>query len=92
MSGLQWVNAGFFRGFGYAAPLDFADPDFLLKMSQTTVDLELRRQIANSFRDFAVDGYSRTPLSRIYGDAMSLGRIRRIWAAQRPFRRPSSNA
>jgi hypothetical protein len=71
MSALQWVNAGFFRGFGYGAPLDFADPDFLLEMSQTTGDLELRQQIANSFRDFEVDGYSRTPLPWIYGDAMS---------------------
>src|SRR5437016_14632791 len=59
-------------GFGYPASLDVADPDFLLKWSQATGDLELRRQIANSFRNFEVDGYSRTPLPWIYGDAMSV--------------------
>jgi L-Lysine epsilon oxidase N-terminal/L-lysine epsilon oxidase C-terminal domain len=72
MSGLQWVNEGFARAFGYGAPLDFADPQFLLQMSRTDSNIELRRQIANSFREFAVDGYSRTPLPWIYGDAVSI--------------------
>ena len=70
MSGLQWVNEGFHRAFGYGAPLDFGDPKFLLAMSQTGANRELQRQIANSFRNFDLDGYSRTPLPWIYGDAM----------------------
>jgi hypothetical protein len=70
MSGLQWVNEGFHRAFGYRAPLDFGDPNFLLEMSQANGKMELPKQIANSFRDFALDGYSRTPLPWIYGDAM----------------------
>jgi hypothetical protein len=72
MSGLQWVNEGFARAFGHGAPLDFGNPEFLLRMSRLDQDSELRRQIANSFRDFARDGYSRTPLPWIYGDAMSV--------------------
>jgi len=39
-------------------------------MSQTGANRELQRQIANSFRNFDLDGYSRTPLPWIYGDAM----------------------
>jgi hypothetical protein len=71
MSGLQWVNEGFHRAFGHLAPLDFGNPQFLLEMSQTDGKMELPRQIANSFRNFDLDGYSRTPLPWIYGDAMS---------------------
>jgi hypothetical protein len=72
MSGLQWVNERFHRAFGYGAPLDFDDPKFLLEMSQTDGKMEVRRQIANSFRNFQLDGYSRTPLPWIYGDAVSI--------------------
>ncbi len=72
MSGLQWVNEGFHRAFGYRAPLDFDDPKFLLEISQTDGKMEVPRQIANSFRNFQLDGYSRTPLPWIYGDAVSI--------------------
>ena len=62
----------FHRAFGYRAPLDFDDPKFLLEISQTDGKMEVPRQIANSFRNFQLDGYSRTPLPWIYGDAVSI--------------------
>jgi hypothetical protein len=72
MSGLQWLNAGFAQTFGHGRPLDFGDPDFLRRMSEPLAsEAETRRQIANSFRDFAKDGPSRTPFPWFYGDAPS---------------------
>ena len=70
---LQWVNAGFAAGFGYGMPQHLLDPNLLRKLSQPGDTYEeLRRTIANSFRDPAYQDASMKPWPWIYGDAMNV--------------------
>ena len=71
LSELQWVNAGFAASFGWAGPNHFVTPDWLERLSKNTADdQELRRTIANQFRNFDRDAWSPTPWPWQYGDAM----------------------
>jgi len=78
LSKLQWVNRGFATQFGYAAPNDFENPDYVAKLAYVPksgeVDLygELRRQVFNSFRDPNGTDNNQFPWPWIYGDAMDV--------------------
>jgi L-Lysine epsilon oxidase N-terminal/L-lysine epsilon oxidase C-terminal domain len=73
MSRLQWVNAGFAAQFGWKGPQDFSQPEWLERLAQPgDPTAELRRTIANHFRNFDRDSYSPTPWPWLYGDAMNI--------------------
>lgn len=73
MAGLQWVNAGFAAGFGWKGATDLTSPEALARLSDGGgANAELRRFIANQFRDDAVDGFSPKPWPWLYGDAMNV--------------------
>jgi hypothetical protein len=68
MSRLQWVNAGFAAQFGWKGPQDFSQPEWLERLAQRgDPTAELRRTIANHFRNFDRDSYSPTPWPWLYG-------------------------
>lgn len=73
MTDLQWVNAGFAAGFGFATAKDFRDPSWVDTLRSTGADQkEIRQQLANSFRVFERDSWSPMPWPWIYGDAMNV--------------------
>lgn len=73
MAGLQWVNAGFASGFGWKGATDLTSPEALSRLSDAgSANAELRRVIANQFRDAAVDSFSPKPWPWLYGDAMNV--------------------
>jgi hypothetical protein len=70
MAGLQWVNAGFAAGFGHDGAVDLVSPEALSRLSSPSPAYrELRRVVANNFREFDVDGGSPQPWPWLYGDA-----------------------
>jgi hypothetical protein len=74
LSALQWVNAGFAANFGWGGPCDFAEPTMLERLSNGTggEDQDLRRVIANQFRNFARDPGVRQLWPWLYGDAFNI--------------------
>ncbi|QGZ37782.1 hypothetical protein IP92_02952 [Pseudoduganella flava] len=73
MAGLQWVNAGFASGFGWKGANDLTSPEALRRLSDAGgASGELRRLVANQFRNDAVDSYSPKPWPWLYGDAMNV--------------------
>jgi hypothetical protein len=73
MCDLQWMNAGFAAGFGYGMPQYFLDPAYLAKLSEPgTTYAELRRTVANAFRNPSEADASQKPWPWIYGDAMDV--------------------
>ncbi len=73
MAGLQWVNAGFAAGFGWAGTFDLTSPAVIARLGSTDPAFkEQRRVIANSFRHFEIDGVSPMPWPWMYGDAMNI--------------------
>jgi hypothetical protein len=73
LSRLQWVNAGYAGGFGWGAPSDFANPEWLEKLSRHSSDTaEMRHVIANQFRVFDRDAWSPVPWPWLYGDAVAI--------------------
>lgn len=73
LSGLQWVNEGFARGFGWGSPFDFSDADWKAKMADgSDLNKETRRQLYNQFRQGDRDSWSPVPWPWIYGDAMNV--------------------
>jgi len=73
MCDLQWMNAGFAAGFGYGMPQHFLDADYLRKLSQPgDTYAELRRTVANSFRNPDDGDVSMKPWPWVYGDAMDI--------------------
>lgn len=73
MTDLQWANAGFATGFGHGMAYDFRDPSWIEALADASdARKELRRQIANAFRDYDRDSYAPQPWPWIYGDAMSV--------------------
>ena len=73
MCDLQWMNAGFAAGFGYGMPQHFLDPDYMRKLAEPgDTYAELRRTVANSFRDPQSGDISQKPWPWIYGDAMNV--------------------
>jgi len=72
MTRLQWVNAGFAAAFGWKAPQDFSQPEWLERLSNPdNAGREMRRTLANYFRVFDRDSYAPTPWPWLYGDAMN---------------------
>ncbi|WP_386070385.1 LodA/GoxA family CTQ-dependent oxidase [Tahibacter sp. UC22_41] len=70
---LQWMNAGFAAGFGYGMPQHLLDPTYLHKLSQPGKTYEeLRRTVANAFRNPADQDASLKPWPWVYGDAMDV--------------------
>jgi len=70
---LQWMNAGFAAGFGYGMPQHLLDPAYLHKLSQPGKTYEeLRRTVANAFRNPADQDASLKPWPWVYGDAMDV--------------------
>ncbi|MFZ6732978.1 LodA/GoxA family CTQ-dependent oxidase [Undibacterium sp. Ji42W] len=87
LNGLQWVNAGFNAGFGWKGAIDLTSADALSRLaSNNTAYVELRRTIANQFRNYDVDAWSPKPWPWLYGDAMA------IPAAQTPRQNASLTA
>ena len=74
MAALQWVNAGFAAAFGWGAPDDLGSPDWLARLAPNNpAGAELRRTIANQFRDpAAIGASSAVPWPWLYGDAMNV--------------------
>jgi hypothetical protein len=73
MSKLQWVNAGFAAAFGWKSPSDFSEPELMARLASPGPDTrEMRRTLANHFRDFNRDSWSPTPWPWSYGDAMNI--------------------
>ncbi len=73
MTNLQWVNAGFAAAFGWNGPSNLSTPEWLETLSRPASDTrEMRRTIANQFRNFMRDSYAPTPWPWLYGDAMAI--------------------
>ncbi len=73
LSRLQWVNAGYAAAFGWGGPNHYASAEWLARLGQNTPDdEEMRRTIANHFRNFSRDAWSPTPWPWQYGDAMNI--------------------
>jgi hypothetical protein len=73
MTDLQWVNQGFYAGFGFKSPFEFSTPDWLSRLNDPTpANLETRRVLKNNFRHFDVDSNSPVPWPWVYGDAMNV--------------------
>jgi len=73
MCDLQWTNAGFAAGFGYGMPQYFLDPVYLQRLAMPgDVYAELRRTVANSFRNPNDNDISTKPWPWVYGDAMNI--------------------
>jgi hypothetical protein len=69
LSGLQWVNAGFAAAFGWRGPLNLSSPEMLERLSaKVPNDRELRRIIANNFRNFGRDAAAPQLWPWLYGD------------------------
>lgn len=70
---LQWMNAGFAAGFGYGMPQHLLDPAYLHKLAQPgDTYRELRRTVANAFRNPLDNDISQKPWPWVYGDAMDV--------------------
>lgn len=70
---LQWMNAGFAAGFGYGMPQHLLDPSYLHKLAQPgDTYKELRRTVANAFRNPLDNDISQKPWPWVYGDAMDV--------------------
>lgn len=70
---LQWMNAGFAAGFGYGMPQHFLAPSYLSKLAQPgDVYTELRRTVANGFRNPNDKDISMKLWPWVYGDAMDV--------------------
>jgi hypothetical protein len=72
---LQWVNKGFLAMFGAGAPLNFADPALMQKLSFAPESslypdpyAELRRTVYNSFRAASGTETDKNGWPPIYGD------------------------
>jgi hypothetical protein len=73
MCDMQWMNAGFAAGFGYGMPQHFLQPAYLAKLSEPgNTYAELRRTVANAFRNPSDADASQKPWPWIYGDAMDV--------------------
>lgn len=73
MCDLQWMNAGFAAGFGYGMPQHFLDPGYLQKLAMPgDTYAELRRTVANAFRNPNRGDISMKPWPWVYGDAMDI--------------------
>lgn len=73
LTDLQWVNAGFAAAFGWGAPSNLSTPEWLAKLSPNNpAGAEMRRTIANQFRDQSSAGASPVPWPWLYGDAMNI--------------------
>jgi L-Lysine epsilon oxidase N-terminal/L-lysine epsilon oxidase C-terminal domain len=69
----QWVNAGFFREFGWGSPMDFSRPELAARLNDPGPSaLPMRRAIFDRFRraDYSVMQADAWP--GIYGDAVTL--------------------
>ncbi|WP_296947683.1 LodA/GoxA family CTQ-dependent oxidase [uncultured Massilia sp.] len=70
---LQWMNAGFAAAFGHGMPQDFLAPDYLRKLAQKgDTYAQLRRTVANAFRNPQYQDASMKPWPWVYGDAMDV--------------------
>lgn len=74
LSRLQWVNAGFAAAFGWGGPNHYVSAAWLARLSRKSPETtqEMRRTIANQFRNFSVDAWSPKPWPWLYGDAMNV--------------------
>lgn len=73
MTDLQWVNQGFYGGFGFNSPFEFSTRDWLARLNdKSSGNLEMRRVLKNNFRHFDVDSNSPVPWPWVYGDAMNV--------------------
>lgn len=73
LHGLQWVNSGFAAGFGWKGANDLTSPEVVARLSSASPAFrELRKTIANQFRNDNVDSWSPKPWPWLYGDAMSV--------------------
>ena len=69
----QWVNFGFYVGFGYHQPYDFGDKTYVAKLANPAPEYrEYRRQIFNEFRPPCPKTIDAEAWPWMYGDQVSI--------------------
>jgi hypothetical protein len=69
----QWVNAGFFREFGWGSPMDFSRPDLVARLNDPgSESLALRKAVFDRFRRANYSVMQADAWPGIYGDAVTL--------------------
>ena len=72
-SDTQWVNFGFYVGFGYHQAYDFTDPDFAAKLANKAPEYrEYRRQVFNNFRPPKATTIDAEAWPWMYGDQVDI--------------------
>ena len=83
----QWVNAGFFRDFGWGSPSDFLAPATLRMLADPSdTQAMLRQQVFERFRDPSYTSMEYGTLPPYYGDGVDLPATNpRQWMAVLPL-------
>ncbi|MDU8910758.1 LodA/GoxA family CTQ-dependent oxidase [Aestuariicoccus sp. MJ-SS9] len=73
MTHLEWVNQGFFGGFGHNGPFNFASAEWMARLADPSPAMtETRRVLSNNFRNLDRNNNSAVPWPWLYGDAMNI--------------------
>jgi L-Lysine epsilon oxidase N-terminal/L-lysine epsilon oxidase C-terminal domain len=83
LADMQWVNEGMFEDFGFGAPFDLSDPEFLLRLADPSpLNRAFRTAWFKAFRNPAYRRMQPDKLPPMYGDAVALPAVSpRQWLA-----------
>ena len=83
LADMQWVNEGMFEDFGFGAPFDLSDPEFLLRLADPSPrNRAFRTGWFKAFRNPAYKRMQPDKLPPMYGDAVALPAVSpRQWLA-----------
>jgi L-Lysine epsilon oxidase N-terminal/L-lysine epsilon oxidase C-terminal domain len=83
LADMQWVNEGMFEDFGFGAPFDLSDPEFLLRLADPSpLNRAFRTAWFKAFRNPAYKRMQPDKLPPMYGDAVALPAVSpRQWLA-----------